>query len=196
MSAKLVSIIGAPASGKTLLAERLAVELPAQLIREDYAGNPFLAESYAGSPEARLPSQLYFLMSRIRQLHKEGWAREGLFVSDYGFCQDAIFASQLLGESDLAVYRRVSKGAEDLVQSPNAVISLDASIESLLERIAERGRDFETSMTREFLELMRAEYSAIQTRVHCPVITIDTDAVDIRRREVRSELISELREKL
>ena len=70
MSAALISIIGPPAVGKTTLAALLAAKLPAELIREDYAGNPFLADSYAGSEQARLPGQLYFLLSRVGQLRQ------------------------------------------------------------------------------------------------------------------------------
>ena len=92
MSAKLVSIIGPVASGKTLLAEKLSAELPAGLIREDYAGNPFLADSWAGQDDKLLAGQLYFLMSRVKQLALSAWPDDGTFVSDYGFCQDRIFA--------------------------------------------------------------------------------------------------------
>lgn len=196
MTATLISIIGPPASGKTMLAEQLAAELPAALIREDYAGNPFLADSYVGSPAARLPAQLFFLMSRVKQLQKARWADEGTFVSDYGFCQDGIFARERLGESDLEIYKRVACSIPVVVHPPDLLICLDASVESLAARIAERGRSYETSMTREFLASMRAEYATVNAWAGCPVITVDTDAVDLRRPDPRAQLISALREKL
>lgn len=196
MSAKLISVVGPPASGKTFLAERLAAELPAELIREDYAGNPFLPESYIGSPDARLPGQLYFLMSRVKQLFAGCWAEEGVFVSDYGFCQDGIFARQRLSESDYEIYRRVAHPLSKMIHPPDVLICLDASVESLTARIAARGRHYEKSMTPEFLTAMRTEYAAVSGRPSCPAICVDTDAVDLREGDSRVKLIAALREEL
>lgn len=196
MSAKLISIIGPPASGKTLLGEKLATELSGELIREDYSGNPFLAESYVGSTETRLPSQLFFLFSRLKQLQEANWSEEGIFVSDYGFCQDAIFARQRLNDRDLEVYRRIASLAPRMVHSPDLIISLDASTETLIERIAQRGRDYESAIDNEFIGAMRKEYSSVAGRADCQVITIDTDVVDLRDPQERAKLIEVIRRKL
>ncbi len=196
MSAKLISIIGPPASGKTVLAEALSAELPATLVREDYAGNPFLAESYAGAIETRLPSQLYFLLSRVKQLQSASWPGDGLVVTDYGFCQDAMFARLRLDRVDLETYRKVAGPLADMVHQPDVLIRLDASLEALLTRIDRRGRGFEQSMTTDFLESMRAECDTAAGEAACPVISIDTEDIDVRDAESRRDLIATLREKL
>jgi deoxyadenosine/deoxycytidine kinase len=180
VSAALVSIIGPPAVGKTTLAEHLADELPARLLREDYEGNPFLAESYLGRAEARLPAQLYYLMSRTSQLSRLGWPAEGLAVSDYGFCQDRVFARQRLDAAELAVYEQVAARMASLVQPPDVLICLDASEATLLARIARRGRAFETAMTGDFLAAMRRAYGAEARAASCAVIEVDCDRVDVR----------------
>jgi deoxyadenosine/deoxycytidine kinase len=77
MAAKLISIIGPVAVGKTTLAEALARELPGDVLYEDYASNPFLAESFTTQAELMLPSQLYFLLSRVRQLSRSTCRAEG-----------------------------------------------------------------------------------------------------------------------
>ncbi|MHC4294843.1 MAG: deoxynucleoside kinase [Planctomycetota bacterium] len=196
MSASLISVVGAPAAGKTTVAECIAAELPAQLIREDYAGNPFLADSYAAAEDARLPAQFYFLFSRLTQLAEARWAKEGIFVSDYGFCQDRLFAKARLSEEDFRIYRRMADPVAELVHGADLIISLDASVETLLKRIAERGRNYERALTREFLAGMRAEYEGISDRVQCPVIDVDTETLDVREAAQREQLISMIREKL
>lgn len=194
--AKLISVVGPPAAGKTTLAEILAAELPAQLIREDYQGNPFLAESYTGSAEFRLPSQLYFLMSRLKQLSAAEWPASGVYVSDFGFCQDHIFANLCLGKEDFRIYQLVACHVPHLVHSPRLMVCLDASVETLLSRIAERGRAFERAINGEFLSAMREDYNTVTAWAGCPVVIVDTEAVDVRNAEQRAQLLAAVRQKL
>ena len=196
MTACLISVIGPPASGKTTLAELLAAHMPAELIREDYEGNPFLADSYAGPREARLPAQLHYLLSRVNQLSAAGWPREGLFVSDYGFCQDRLYALARLSPGEMEAYDPVHERFAPLVHAPELLVHLDASESTLLERIARRGRRFEKVMTRDFLSSMRRAYNGVVRSSPCPVVTADCDEVDPRRAADLARLIEEIRRKL
>ena len=196
MAAKLISITGLPASGKTTLAEALAAELPAEIIYEDYAGNPFLTEAYTGNAEARLPSQVYYLMSRLKQLSRWTWPADGTVVTDYGFCQDRIYARATLGEADWDVYAPLADRLEPLVQPPAAIVHLDATNAVLLARIARRGRDFERNMDERFLSTMRRAYNDLETRVDCPVFRVDCDTTDLRDATARAELLARIREQL
>ncbi len=190
---QLISIIGPVAVGKTTLACALATLLSARLICEDYVGNPFLAESYVGSDNTRLPSQLYFLLSRVAQLSCENFDAPGPAVSDYGFCQDDIYAKIRLSEADLKLYRSVAARMNQLVQRPDVLIHLDATVDTLCERIAHRGRDYEAAMTRQFHQSMRAAHVEAADKADCPVIRIDCDEVDIRQAQTQSEIIDQLR---
>jgi len=193
MSAALVSIIGPPAVGKTTLAENLAEELPAKLLREDYAGNPFLAASYAGVAEAALPAQLHFLLARVEQLSRLDGAAGGLLVSDYGFCQDDIYARARLYGDDLAVYVRLAGRLEPLVRPPQLVIHLDASEPTLLERIARRGRSFEQAFDAGFLTAMRKAYNDAARQLPCEVIGVDCDTEDLLAGQTRAALVGKVR---
>ncbi len=196
MSAKLISIIGPPAVGKTTLAKLLTQELPGKLIREDYAGNPFLAESYAGDEHARLPGQLYFLLSRIGQLAEMKFPQSGLLVSDYGFCQDRIFATMRLSAEDLKLYDRVARRLETLVHAPNVLVHLDADEQTLLHRIRQRGRNFEHVMDKGFLGAMRSAYNEAAEKTKHPMIGVDCDATDFRDHSKLIEITGRIREKL
>jgi deoxyadenosine/deoxycytidine kinase len=193
-AAKLLSVIGPPAVGKTTLAEAFAAELGGEVIYEDYAGNPFLAESYLGDGAARLPAQLYYLMSRVKQLALSSWPREGLRVSDYGFCQDRIYAEAQLTADAMRLYDRVARRLEGLVKRPDLVVRLDAAEPTLLRRIAERGRTFEQAMTHKFLSRLRAAYSALDAGGEG--VCVDCDAVDLRPGEALAALVAEVRGRL
>lgn len=192
MSAMLVSIIGPVAVGKTTLAEFLARELPAELIREAYAENPFLAASYDGDVQAQLPAQLYFLMSRAGQLSTLNWPGDGAFVSDYGFCQDAIFAGLNLAGDEFEVYEKVLTGVTPLIHQPQAMIHLDASVETLTKRIERRGRRYERAMTAEFLEKLRSGCEQAARAATCPVLRLDCDKVDLLDSSARAAIVDEL----
>ncbi|HUS90677.1 MAG TPA: deoxynucleoside kinase [Phycisphaerae bacterium] len=196
MAAKLISIIGPPASGKTTLAEHLAAELPAGMVREDYEGNPFLADSYTGPHEARLPAQLWYLLSRVNQLSAATWPASGLFVSDYGFCQDRIYAGQRLSAEEMRAYDPVHDRFARLVHPPEVLIVLDALPATLLDRIARRGRDFEKVMTGDFLSAMRRAYNGVAASAPCPVLPVNCDAEDLRDPRCRARLVEGIRRHL
>jgi 2-amino-4-hydroxy-6-hydroxymethyldihydropteridine diphosphokinase len=191
--APLLSIIGLPASGKTTLAELLAMELPAEIVQEDYEGNPFLAESYAGPHEMRLPAQTFYLLSRVSQLSGSHWPATGTFVSDYGFCQDRLYASLRLSPEDFAAYEALHARVAPLVHPPSAMVFLDAEPAALLERIAVRGRSFEKAITADFLSAMRDAYNDLVQAAECPVLTVRCDEVDLRNHRPRAELIQRIR---
>jgi len=189
LSAKLISIIGPPAAGKTTLARALCADLGARLIREDWDGNPFLAKSYDGDAQWRLPGQLYFLESRLGQLAQATWPVDGLAVSDYGFCQDRIFARQRLTTAEFDLYERLANRLDPLVHPPDVVVHLDASAGLLMERIAARGRQFERVMDEGFLASMREAYNQAAATLICPVVRVDCDRTDLRIDAARRELI-------
>jgi len=196
VAAALISLIGPPASGKTTTAEFLARGLDGRLILEDYAGNPFLSEFYLGRAELALPAQLYFLYSRLGQLKLGTWPETGLVVSDYGFCQDAIYAHHNLRGEDLDVYRRLASATQGVVKPPDVLVHLDGAEATLLERIARRGRGYESAFTAAFLGHMRRAYHRAAAAASCPVISVDVERVDLREPAAREELLRRTREVL
>lgn len=195
-SAQLISIIGPPASGKTTLAENLCQDLGGRIIREDFAGNPFLPAAYAGDADARLPGQIYFLMSRVAQLSAASWPQSGLSISDYGFCQDRIFAEASLSESDMQVYERIARPAAAVVRPSDVLICLHAPEEVLLDRIRGRGRNFERAITAHFLRRLDIAYQDAASQAACPVIRIDAADVDLRDEAMRQPLVERVRSHL
>ncbi len=194
MPAGLISIIGPVAAGKTTLATSLAKSFGARLLKEDYAGNPFLTESYTGDLAARLPGQIYFLMSRAKQFAEATWPQQGLCIADHGFCQDEVFAAQRLSAEDRRIYEQVLTRVAPLIHPPDVLVSLDASAKTLRRRIARRGREFERVMDEAFLESLRRRYRRVEAEATCHVIRIDCDAVDLREPAELAGVTQRLRE--
>ncbi|HNX26814.1 MAG TPA: deoxynucleoside kinase [Phycisphaerae bacterium] len=192
-AARLISIIGAVGAGKTTLAELLSRQLDAVCIREDYAKNPFLAESYMGNSELDLPSQLYFLTSRATQLNLTGWPESGLYVSDYGFSQDRIFAEWKLRGHDLETYDFIAGKMARFVKQPDFMIHLDVDVEVLYNRIAARGRNYESVFTREFLEYLRQKQFDIEVPENCGFLRLDATAGDFRKPQVLAGIVDVIR---
>ena len=196
MSARLISIIGPPASGKTTLAQWLAQVLPARLVLEDYAGNPFLPQSYLGQQDLALPAQVCFLFSRLAQLKRDAWPADGLVVSDYGFCQDSVYASRNLAGADWDSYRRLAEQVERAVKPPDVLIHLDAPEPVLLERIARRGRSYERAFSAEFLAGLRESYRQFCPGGDCKVIRLDSVEVNLLDGAQRASVLDRVKQAL
>jgi deoxyguanosine kinase len=196
MSARLISIIGPVAVGKTTLAEILHETLDARLFREDYEGNPFLAESFQGCEDLALPSQLYFLFMRVKQLTAATFPADGLVVTDYGFCQDRLYAQIQLDRNGFQMYEQISRSIAYLVTPPSVVIHLDASIETLLGRIKARGREFESAYDAEYLGRLRQVHFDVPLPPGCRKISVNCEKVDLLEAGQQKKWIEQIREAL
>jgi len=139
-----IAIEGPAGVGTSSLAERVAARLDATAVLED-AENPFLADFYAGRPGAALQAQLFFLLSRHRQL--VGLQQGNLFaqatVCDYLFDKDKIFAYLNLDDNELFIYQRLYELLSRDVPAPDLVIYLQAPTDVLVRRLRERARNAE-----------------------------------------------------
>lgn len=186
----LISIAGIIGSGKTTLARQLANLLPAQLILEEFDLNPFLPRQVKGDAMAALPSELFFLLSRAKQLCPEHLHPQKALnlnsgftaVSDYIFEKNLIFAQLFLDERRFDIFREVEASVMPVITSPSLVIYLIDTVENCLSRIHERGRDFEKSITPAFLAKLDEAYNELfGTWNSSPVLRIHCEDFDFRR---------------
>lgn len=192
----LVSLLGLPGSGKTTVAEWLSASLDAELVCEDYLGNPFLAESYAGRWQTRLPGQAWFLLSRLNQLAEAHWPAGAARVSDYAFGQDAVYAGIWLEGAEWDAYARLLARVESLVRPPSVLVHLDGPQDLLWQRIRQRGRDYEAFFTDEFLTRLAEGYDRVLTEAPCPVVRVDIGECDLREPGRQAWLTNEIRRAL
>lgn len=160
-SIRYIAVEGPIGAGKTSLARRLAASLSADLVLEEVYENPFLERFYANSQSAALPAQMFFLFMRARQI--EAMRQSDLFtnarVADYLFAKDKLFAELNLSRDELQLYNQVVATLAIEAPVPDLVIYLQASVDSLLERIARRGVVYERAIDRRYLEKLTEAYA-------------------------------------
>lgn len=160
-AARYIAIEGPIGAGKTSLAKRLAESLDAELVLEEVWNNPFLERFYEDGASAALPAQMFFLFARARQM--ERLRQPDLFsrvrISDYLFAKDRLFAELNLTREELDLYRQVEASLDLDTPVPDLVIYLQASVDSLLGRIARRGVPYERAIDRDYLERLTDAYA-------------------------------------
>jgi deoxyguanosine kinase len=146
--------------GKTSLAQRLAEHTGADMLLEKPQDNPFLSRFYQDPQRHAMSTQLFFLFQRINELRDQ--AQMDLFntrtVSDYLFEKDALFARLNLSEDEFKLYQNIYQSLAPQVPTPDLVIYLQASTDTLIERVRRRGRNYERSVTDDYLARLGNSY--------------------------------------
>ncbi|MBN2188891.1 MAG: deoxynucleoside kinase [Chitinispirillaceae bacterium] len=177
-----IAVEGVIGAGKSSLCEMLAEMWGARLVFEDVDGNPFLPKFYEERKNHAFQTQLWFLLSRYRQFSEAG-VQQDLFhritLSDYLFAKDRIFANINLDDDELRLYNLVAGALEAQTPVPDLVVYLQASSETLLRRIARRGRPFEYNMDPGYIGLLNEAYNHFFFHYdRTPLLVINTDEVD------------------
>jgi deoxyguanosine kinase len=155
------------------LATKLAEVLQGKVLYEPYGTNPFLPQVYAGKCELALDSQLYFLVNRTEQLDRNTLPRHKLFVTDYVFDKELIYARRLLNAEQLRLYEAIFQPFVVRVAAPVLVVYLQDSPQACLERIHSRNRPYEQRISLEFLQALDENYTMLFAGWKvCPVIRI------------------------
>jgi deoxyguanosine kinase len=155
-----IAIEGVIGIGKTTLAKFLSQEYKAKIILEDIDGNPFLPQFYEDPERYAFPTQIFFLLSRYNELRN--LTNRDLFtrriISDYTFDKDMIFASINLEKRERSLYEKIYNLLDKDIIKPSLVIYLQASLDTLMERIRGRGRSYERRIKEDYIKLLIRSY--------------------------------------
>jgi deoxyadenosine/deoxycytidine kinase len=158
---RYIVVEGPIGAGKTSLARELAAHVGGEALLERPEDNPFLARFYEDMPRYALPTQLNFLFQRIDQLR--GVGQLDMFrratVGDFLLDKDPLFARLNLTDAEYRLYEKVYAHVKPEAPTPDLVIYLQAPVETLYERVRERGVDFERTMTAHYLARLADAYS-------------------------------------
>lgn len=146
--------------GKTSLTRRLAEHLNAEVLLEKPQDNPFLERFYQDPRRNALPTQLFFLFQRIEEVRE--LAQMSLFssrtVADYLFEKDVLFAQLNLSDEEFKLYQNIYQSLAPQAPAPDLVIYLQASTNTLVERVRRRGHSYERSITDDYLARLANRY--------------------------------------
>ncbi|MFL0810990.1 MAG: deoxynucleoside kinase [Agarilytica sp.] len=158
---QFIAVEGPIGVGKTTLTKYLAETFNYETLLENAEENPFLERFYADERNSALPTQLFFLFQRARQLNElhQGDLFQPVRVADFLIDKDQLFAEITLGEEEFKLYQQVYEHVTIDAPKPDLVIYLQAPIDVLLERIDNRGIDAERSITPEYLHALNEAYA-------------------------------------
>ena len=191
---RYVVVEGPIGAGKTSLARRLADRLGADALLEQPAENPFLARFYQDMARYALPTQLFFLFQRARQL--EPLAQPDMFgraiVADFLIDKDSLFARATLSGDELALYRKIYDAIRPQAPAPDLVIYLQAPSAILVERVRRRGAAFERGISEEYLAVLAENYAHFFHHYSAaPVLIVNSENLNFVARESDFELLVE-----
>jgi deoxyadenosine/deoxycytidine kinase len=172
--------------GKTSLAKRLAETFGSELILEQADENPFLERFYRTQGQSALPTQLFFLFQRARQI--ERMRQTDLFapvrVADFLLQKDRLFAELNLDPHELGLYQQVADTLELDPPTPDLVVYLQAPAQVLLKRVASRGIPYEQVMEPEYLERLGDAYARFFYDFDAaPLLIVNAATIDPVHRE-------------
>ena len=180
--------------GKTTLTNRLAKSFGSDLLLEGADENPFLEKFYDDPNAAALPTQLFFLLQRARQLKemKQADMFNPVRVADFLIEKDRLFAELTLDSDELDLYEQVYASMTIDVPRPDLVVYLQAPVEVLLERIQKRGLKHERFIEAAYLQRLCDSYIQFFYQYNsAPLLIVNAADIDFANNEGDYNLLYE-----
>ncbi len=179
-----IVIAGNIGAGKTTLTKLLSKSYKWDAHFEDVENNPYLNDFYNDMPRWSFNLQIFFLNSRfkqildIRQVGKTVIQDRSIYEDAYIFAPN-LHAMGLMSSRDFDNYFQLFQLMSSLIDPPDLLIYLRASVPTLVNQIQKRGRDYESSIRLDYLKRLNERYEAwIETYTDSPLLVIDVDNIN------------------
>lgn len=175
-----VAIAGNIGAGKTTLTKLLAKHYNWEPQFEDVVDNPYLDDFYNTMERWSFNLQVYFLNSRFRQVlqiresGKKTIQDRTIYEDAYIFAPN-LHAMGLMTNRDFENYKSLFDLMESLVKGPDLLIYLRSSIPNLVNQIHKRGRDYENTISIDYLSRLNERYEAWVHNYKGNLLIIDVD---------------------
>lgn len=198
-----VSIAGNIGVGKSSLTRMLADALGWEPFYEAVDENPYLEDFYDDMQMWSFHSQVFFLSRRL-QHHRKLLDFPGHVLQDRSVYEDAeifarnLYQQQKMSKRDYQCYLDLYLGVRSFLPPPDLLVYLQAPVGVLAERIAQRGRDYERTISIAYLtDLNRLYDEWIAGWTLCPIYTIHSEGKDfVNHSEDFDDIIEGLRAQL
>lgn len=180
-----IAITGNIGAGKTTLTSMLGEHYQWRVLYEAVENNPYLADFYQDMKRWAFNLQIFFINSRFEQIQKIRSLTYATVIQDRTIYEDAfifarnLYESGLMEERDYRSYRLLFDTILRAVPAPDLMIYLKADLPKLKNQIARRGRDFEASISDDYLLSLNKYYEEFaRTYDHGRLVTIDVNNLD------------------
>ena len=180
MNKPFIAIEGPIGVGKSSLAHRLSKTFGCYEEKEIVDENPFLSDFYDDIEKWSFQTEMFFLCNRYKQIRDIESLNQGI-VSDYHIHKNKIFAKNTLDAKEFDKFSRIFDILTEDIEMPNTIIFLDADLDVLKSRIAQRNRSFESQIEDDYLLTLKKDYLAYYESLKndgANVIRIDTSQQD------------------
>lgn len=192
-----ITVEGPIGVGKTSLAKEIANRFQYHILKEIVEENPFLGKFYTDIEEWSFQTEMFFLCNRYKQLediHTKFLSKNQPVVADYHIMKNIIFAERTLNDYQFQKYQQIYDILTRDMPTPNVIIYLRASLDTLLYRVAKRGREIEKQMSPAYLQQLLEDYDKAMeyfkiANPHIPILTFNGDDLDFVMNENDLETI-------
>ena len=177
---KFIAIEGNIGSGKTSLTNMLSEEINYKKLLEDFFKNKYLKKFYENKSKYALDLELSFSKQRFKIFNKINlnYYQEN-FISDYSIYKSLIFSRINLDSKKLKSFELDFEKKNLSIIKPDLIIYLDQKIENLIMNIKKRNRDFEKSISKEYLYSIKKSYqNFLDNNSDINIIKIDNSELD------------------
>ncbi len=161
MKYRYITIEGNIGAGKTTLTNLLAKEYGGSMILEKFVDNPYLAKFYDEPERYAFQLEMSFMLARYQQLNKilgEPSIFEQFVISDYMFTKSLLFAKINLSREEHQLFRHLFDLIYKKLPQPDVIFYLHANTSQLLSNIKKRGRPYEQSIMKPYLNKIEKMY--------------------------------------
>ncbi len=175
---RYIVVEGPIGAGKTSLARVMGERSGSSVLLEEPDANPFLPGFYQDRARYALPAQLYFLFQRAKQVRalNQSDLFTSVTIADFMLEKDPLFARLTLSDDELTLYDQVYASLKPRAPTPDLVIYLQASPETLVERVRQRGVAYERGIPDEYLVRLAEIYARFFYQYEAaPVLIVNSE---------------------
>jgi len=182
MKYKFITVEGNIGAGKTSLAKMLGEHYNSKLILETFAENPFLPKFFEDAKRYAFSAELFFLADRYQQLHEQLKAFN-LFnehtISDYVFVKSLLYSKVNLTDDEFKLFQRIFQIMYPSLPEPDLLVYIHSSVDRIIKNIRKRGRNFEQSVSENYLlKIQNAYFNYFKQKPNLKILVINADNID------------------